>query len=449
MCRVGAGRRVRPLDGVLVCCFVDHVGMRGTGVRRAISCFRYAVCVVAVGWLLVRGSVAGVPVWAAWLVGAPVAVVFGVGAVSAATQGRFVVRGLVRGFRRYGWEALEGRGWGLVGRRQRAALMTRVAYELQQAGDLAGAEEVYRRAADLGSDAAALNLGLLLGQRGRLAEAAPLIRQAWEAGRADLAVVVGHMAVAEGAEPEGERLFRRALAQGDPRAALPLGSLLEKRGALREAEAMFRQAAERAGNAVAMFRVGLLRDYLGDAAVAGWWYRRAARAGSRIGVLAAMAWCHWQGDDAQAARWCREAVEGADAEAADVLRLLRLMRDEDGGRIEADLRAMAATGDAGAMATLGLFLRSRDDVEGAAEAVRQVAALGHETPWMWFFGAAVPLPLPWPTDGAEVRALPQRSARPVEGPVGAEGGAAVGCRADGAGTGAEAASDPDAEDVVA
>jgi TPR repeat protein len=94
-------------------------------------------------------------------------------------------------------------------------------------GDLAGAEDAFRRADDRGDAAAAFSLGGLLAERGDLAGA--------------------------------EDAFRRADERGHVAGVFNLGVLLEERGDLAGAEAAYRRAEERGHGEVAeMARAALL-----------------------------------------------------------------------------------------------------------------------------------------------------------------------------------------------
>jgi tetratricopeptide (TPR) repeat protein len=99
---------------------------------------------------------------------------------------------------------------------------------LEHRGDLAGAEEAYRRADERGDASAAFNLAGLLVERGDL----------------------------EGAE----EAYRRADERGDANAAFNLGVLLARRDDPEGAEAAYRRAAERAPDELGKKVRGALHD---------------------------------------------------------------------------------------------------------------------------------------------------------------------------------------------
>jgi hypothetical protein len=122
-------------------------------------------------------------------------------------------------------------------------------------GDLAEAEQWYRRAADQDYADAMTNLGVLLHERGDAASLA-----------------------------EAEQWYRRAADQGNADAMLNLGKPLSERGdaaSLAEAEQWFRRAADQ-GNAAAMHNLGVLLTSRGDAeslAEAEKWFEQARQRG--------------------------------------------------------------------------------------------------------------------------------------------------------------------------
>jgi tetratricopeptide (TPR) repeat protein len=102
-------------------------------------------------------------------------------------------------------------------------------------GDVAGAEANYRAAADRGELAAGHNLGLLLYDLGRLEEAIALWRTTVAIGETEHRLLANALADAGDVEG-AEALFREGAERGDPEALVDLGALLQDESRLEEAE---------------------------------------------------------------------------------------------------------------------------------------------------------------------------------------------------------------------
>jgi TPR repeat protein len=118
--------------------------------------------------------------------------------------------------------------------------------QLAEQGDLSGAEEAFRRAAERGHTTAASNLGVLLERRGDLSGAEEAYRRADEGGDSNAAFNLGGLFAERGDLEAAEDAFRRADERGDANAAFNLGVLLQQRNDGEGAEAAYRRAAERA-----------------------------------------------------------------------------------------------------------------------------------------------------------------------------------------------------------
>jgi Tfp pilus assembly protein PilF len=165
--------------------------------------------------------------------------------------------------------APERRPWG--GQVGEAAF--RVALELEQQGDLRGAEKAYRRAAESGDLAAESNLGVLLHLRGELEAAKQHYRRALEgepAGGFNLGVLLEQQRDIAGARTA----YRGAHRRGHAAAASNLGVLLEQAGDFGGAQAAFSRAAER-GDPKGAFNLGMMLEEQGDLERALAAYRRA------------------------------------------------------------------------------------------------------------------------------------------------------------------------------
>jgi peptidoglycan hydrolase-like protein with peptidoglycan-binding domain/Flp pilus assembly protein TadD len=166
-----------------------------------------------------------------------------------------------------------------VSRRDGAEEAFDLGVQLEQRGNMAGAEAAYRRADQAGHAAAASNLGVLLEQDGALREAEAAYRRADQRGDATAALNLGMLLESRGDLAEAEAAYRRANQRGNGAAASNLGVLLEERGALAEAEDIYRRA-DRSGDATAAFNLAALLEERGELLEAEGAYARAEHQGN-------------------------------------------------------------------------------------------------------------------------------------------------------------------------
>jgi TPR repeat protein len=153
------------------------------------------------------------------------------------------------------------------------------------------AEQLYRRAAELGNTSAMTNLGVLLRGRGETSEAEQLYRRAAELGNTDAIYNLGLVLHGQGGTDEAEQLWRRAADLGNTPAMTGLGVLLLGRGEIDEAEQLWWRAAD-LGNADAITKLGLVLYKRGETDEAEQLLRQAADLGnadavSSLGILLA------------------------------------------------------------------------------------------------------------------------------------------------------------------
>ncbi|WP_141583056.1 tetratricopeptide repeat protein [Actinomadura sp. WMMA1423] len=151
----------------------------------------------------------------------------------------------------------------------------------RRGGDLAGAEELLRRAFESGHPGGAHELGSIAADRGDDREAVAWWRRAAEAGLPESAFEVGYAAERSGDMEAAERWYRQAAEGGHTSGTLNLGIILENRGEAAEAMAFYRRAWE-LGSDKAAFNLGRLHDDdgKGDLEAAETWYTRAAERGN-------------------------------------------------------------------------------------------------------------------------------------------------------------------------
>jgi peptidoglycan hydrolase-like protein with peptidoglycan-binding domain len=113
----------------------------------------------------------------------------------------------------------------------------------QEAGDLRGAEEAYRRADERGDAGGAFHLGRLLAERGQLAAAAAAYRRADRRGEPAAATNLGVMLEQEGDLAGAAAAYRRASERGHAPGAVNLGRLLARHHDVVGAEAAYRRAS--------------------------------------------------------------------------------------------------------------------------------------------------------------------------------------------------------------
>lgn len=128
-------------------------------------------------------------------------------------------------------------------------------------GDLEGAVDAFRRAADLGYSFASVSLAIALNQSGHKDEAESVLRTAIEAQNEFSAFASSQLGVLRwyrGDLVEAERCFREAALAGEPQGAHDLGRLLNERGDRDGAEAAFRLGMTE-GDAASAYQLGLIK----------------------------------------------------------------------------------------------------------------------------------------------------------------------------------------------
>ena len=270
--------------------------------------------------------------------------------------------------------------------------MYRLGLLLTERGDLAEAENWYRRAAWHGDKNAMNNLGVLLKLRGNLTEAEIWYQRAADTGEVRAMVNLGTLMKGRGDLTKAKTWWRRAVQFGNREAMKNLGDLLERCGDLVEAEALYRRAANTYKDEEAMFNVGCLMTRRGDLIEAETWYRRAA---DKLETTLRYSAHHAQIED-----WCRSAAADGDRYAMLTLASLLLSRrdlagyetwyqratadgcttmrnhlEQRGDLAEAETwyRRAADDGHSGAMFNLGLLLEQRGDLAEAETWYRQAA----------------------------------------------------------------------------
>ncbi|MFG2949406.1 hypothetical protein [Streptomyces adustus] len=215
-----------------------------------------------------------------------------------------------------------------------AAEAVRRAAALARDGDLAGAAEICRPAAEAGSGQAAYLLGRLSQDRGELDAAVRWYEQA-AACRVPAAYNnLGTLAMLHGDADTAERWYRRAMDVGDWAAAVGLGVVLEQRGDEAQAEELWRLAG-RQGVPNAEQNLAVLYERQGRLREAQELFTRAAEAGDVQAAVHVGFRCHEAGDQAGAKRWWRTAADAGNSEGAFYLGLLlvREGRAEEGERL--------------------------------------------------------------------------------------------------------------------
>lgn len=213
-----------------------------------------------------------------------------------------------------------------------AAETIRRAAALTRTGDLSGAADAYRSAAEAGSGQAAYLLAGLVRDQGDLEGAARWYERA-AARRVPAAYNnLGVLAMSRGDLDAAERWYRRGMDAGDWAAAVGLGVVREKRGDEAQAEELWRLAGKRdVPNADQ--NLAVLYQRQGRHREAGELFTRAAGAGDVQAAVHVGFRCHEAGDLAGAERWWRAAADAGSAEGAFYLGLL-LVRDGRAGEGE-------------------------------------------------------------------------------------------------------------------
>jgi peptidoglycan hydrolase-like protein with peptidoglycan-binding domain/TPR repeat protein len=251
----------------------------------------------------------------------------------------------------------------------------RLALLLERDGDLAAAEDVFRRADEAGHPAAAFELGVLRRRNGDRTGAKDALRGADKRGYPRAACDLGALLLQAGNQAEAEEWFRWADDRGDARAASILGMLLEQRGDPARAKDAYRRADER-GHGVGACNLGAILEQEGDLAGAAAAYRRADKRGDSDGAYSLGLLLEREGDRAGARdAFCRADQRGH-GNAAFYLGTL-LLQDGDEAGAEEWFRRADERGDAAAASNLGVLLEQRGERAGAKDAYRRADERGH------------------------------------------------------------------------
>ncbi|MFB7455968.1 tetratricopeptide repeat protein [Streptomyces sp. NPDC056188] len=284
-----------------------------------------------------------------------------------------------------------------------AAEAIRRAAGLARAGDLQGAAEAYRAAAEAGSGQAAYllgrlsqdrgdhdgavlwyekaaarrvpaaynNLGMLALLRGDIDTAEHWYRRAMDVGDWAAAVGLGVLMSQRGDEAQAEALWRLAGKQGAPNADHNLAVLYERQGRLLEAEELFTRAAE-AGDIQAAVHVGFRCHETGDQTGAKRWWRKAADAGSADGTFYLGLLLMGEGQAEEGEQLLERAAERLGTPGQGVTRT----SGPDAASTHRT-EATAASGEVHAAYHLGLLHWGRHDVEAAVVWLTRAAGAGH------------------------------------------------------------------------
>jgi peptidoglycan hydrolase-like protein with peptidoglycan-binding domain/TPR repeat protein len=240
---------------------------------------------------------------------------------------------------------------------------------LEQRGHRAGAKQAYQRADERGDASGAYNLGALLDEQGDVVRAARAYQRADERGDPAAAVDLGRLLAEKGDRVAAKKAFERADRRGHPDAAFDLGAMLVQEGDPAAAEECFRRAAER-GHPGAACNLGVLLEQRGDRAGAKQAYQRADERGDASGAYNLGALLDEQGDVVRAARAYRRADERGDPGGAYRLGML-LEREGDQVGAKAAYRRADQRGNPAGACGLGLLLKQEGDRAGALEALQR------------------------------------------------------------------------------
>ncbi|WP_220212143.1 tetratricopeptide repeat protein, partial [Streptomyces sp. WELS2] len=257
-----------------------------------------------------------------------------------------------------------------------AAEAIRRAAALARTGDLAGAVEACRPAAEADSGQAAYLLAGLAQLQGDLDGAVRWYERAAARRVAPAYNNLGALAMLRDDLGAAEHWYRRGMDAGDWAAAVGLGLVRERLGDEAQAEELWRLAGKRdAPNADQ--NLAVLYQRQGRHREAGELFTRAAEAGDVQAAVQAGFRCHEAGDRAGAERWWRTAADAGNAEGAFYLGLLlvREGRAAEGERLwERAAERLGTPGQAVATTPSGPEAGTVYRVGGAAESGEAYAA---------------------------------------------------------------------------
>ena len=249
---------------------------------------------------------------------------------------------------------------------------TGLGLRLEERGDVAAAELVYRYADQRGDSVAASNLGMLLERRGDMAGAEAAYRRSDARGDANGAFNLAGLLLGRGDVDGAMAAYSRADQLGDAGAAANLALLLLQQGDAADAKAAYRRADER-GDGGAASNLGVLLERDGDLPAAEAAYRRADSRGDATGAFNLGGLLAERGDLEGAAAAYHRADQRGDPGAASNLGMLLEQDGDLSGAARAYRRAMER-GHPTAAFNLGVLLERQDDHRGALWAYERAQA---------------------------------------------------------------------------
>jgi TPR repeat protein len=251
----------------------------------------------------------------------------------------------------------------------------RVGSRLEDNGEPAAADRLYRRAVAAGNSDAMLMLGALHEGRADWARAERWYREAAGGGLVMGMTILGACLEKQGKSGEAEAWYRKAAGLDEPAAMEGAGRLAEQRGSTAEAEAWYRKSAE-AGRVNAMVVLGGFLDRRGDETGAAAWYHRAADAGAAVGWTCLALMCADRGRQREAHAWLHKAAAAGEPGAMINLGVRALERNEPAEALRW-FRDAAEAGSADGMVRLGTELQRAGDAAGAGVWFLRAAEQGH------------------------------------------------------------------------
>lgn len=239
----------------------------------------------------------------------------------------------------------------------------RLGCQLEESGEPAAAERLYRRAVSAGNRDAMLMLGVFHEDRADRARAERWYRESAGSGLVMGMTALGACLEKQGKPGEAESWYRKAAESGQPAAMEGMGRLAEDRGSTDEAEWWYRKSAE-GGRVEAMITLGALLDRRGDEAEASSWYHRAADAGHAVGWTCLAMMCADRGRHGEADAWLHKAAAAGETSAMVNLGVRALERNAQAEAFRW-FREAAEAGSTDGMVRLGNELQRAGDIASA------------------------------------------------------------------------------------
>ncbi|WP_199433695.1 caspase, EACC1-associated type [Qaidamihabitans albus] len=235
--------------------------------------------------------------------------------------------------------------------------------QLEDNGEPAAAERLYRRAVSAGNSDVMLMLGVFYEDRADWARAERWYRESAGKGLVMGMTVLGACLEKQGKLGEAESWYRKAAELDQPAAMEGVGRLAERRGSTDEAERWYRKSVE-AGRVDAMIPLGGSLDRRGDEMGARSWYHRAADAGHAVGWTCLGLMCADRGRQSEADAWFHKAAAAGEPSAMINLGVRALERKERAESLRW-FREAAEAGSTDGMVRLGNELQRAGDIAGA------------------------------------------------------------------------------------